>query len=204
MTFYPALMKVKVGETNKSAVQPQPAASIVTRSKKRQAAENPEKKDSAFAAAMPVLAHTAADSAGKKQEADNKMNALAARIRAHPEEYLLISTGNYKTGLLGGISEAPVSVTNRSGVTMDLVVVEIDYILHNKKIFKTENLSFNNLSSRNDSYRSSSEKRQGHKDHLSLNRLPIQDKSEWNIPISNELSVNDPFFFTNIFPWHKS
>ncbi|MFI5123840.1 MAG: DUF4339 domain-containing protein [Chitinophagales bacterium] len=136
----------KSKEINKSAVQAQPAAPIVARSKKRQMVGNPEKKDSAFAAVVPVSAHNAGDSAGKKQEADNKMNALATRIRAHPEEYLLISTGNYKTGLLGGISEAPVSVTNRSGVTMDLVVVEINYILHNKKIFKTENLSFHNLS----------------------------------------------------------
>ena len=130
---------------NKSAVHPQPAATAVIRSKKRQADGNPEKKDSAFAGTIPVSAYTTGDSAGKKQEADNKMNALAARIRAHPEEYLLISTGNYKTGLLGGISETPVSVTNRSGVTMDLIVVSIDYILHNKKVFKTENLSFNNL-----------------------------------------------------------
>ena len=28
---------------------------------------------------------------------------------------------------------------------MDLVVVAVDYIQHNKKIYKTENLSFHNL-----------------------------------------------------------
>jgi hypothetical protein len=50
-------------------------------------------------------------------------------------------------GVLGGISEVPLMITNRSGVTMDLVVVAVDYILHNKKVFKTENLSFRNLAS---------------------------------------------------------
>jgi hypothetical protein len=131
--------------------QPSPVAQeskppAIPRSRKRAANPASGKKDSLHMAVnSPVLSSQAADSLQKKEAAENSMHALAAKIRAHPEEYLLVTTGNYKVGMLGGISEVPVSVTNRSGVSMDLVVVAVDYIQHNKKLFKTESLSFHDL-----------------------------------------------------------
>lgn len=112
-------------------------------SKKKQKINTSAKEDSIHTVATPVPVVNSGDSLRKSREAARI--ALAAKIKAHPEEYLLISMGNYKTGVLGGISEVPVSITNRSGVVMDLVVVAVDYIQHNKKIYKTENLSFHNL-----------------------------------------------------------
>jgi hypothetical protein len=136
----------KTGNSKKSATLPQGSTPAVSRSKKKLLINSSEKKDSAHAS-PPVVAvqSNVTDSSRSRQETADKLHALAARVIAHPGEYLLISTGNYKTGLFGGISETPVSLTNRSGVTMDLVVVAIDYIQHNKKIFKTENLSFHNV-----------------------------------------------------------
>ncbi len=87
------------------------------------------------------------DSGANRRVTDNENSSLAAKIRANPSDYLIVTAGNYKVGVLGGISEVPLMITNRSGVTMDLVVVAVDYILHNKKVFKTENLSFRNLAS---------------------------------------------------------
>jgi len=136
----------KIREPQKSGGLPEENIRAVSKSRKKQIVVSPEKKDSIHTSSPAMIADNhVADSVRSQQEAASKLHILAARVIAHPEEYLLISTGNFKTGLLGGISEAPVSVTNRSGVSMDLVVVAIDYIQHNKKIFKTENLSFHNL-----------------------------------------------------------
>ena len=45
----------------------------------------------------------------------------------------------------GGISSFPVTVTNNSPVKMELVIIIVDYIQNNEKIFKTETLTFNDL-----------------------------------------------------------
>lgn len=70
---------------------------------------------------------------------------LYQRIKANPESYLNLSTGRYSTGLFGGISSFPVTVTNNSPVKIEMVEVTIDYIQNNEKVFKTESLSFNDL-----------------------------------------------------------
>jgi hypothetical protein len=136
----------KNGDAKKPAALPQGSTPAVSRSKKKLPVNSSEKKDSVHASPPVVVVQSnATDSSRSQQETADKLHALATRVIAHPGEYLLISTGDYKTGLFGGISETPVFLTNRSGVTMDLVVVAIDYIQHNKKIFKTENLSFHNV-----------------------------------------------------------
>ena len=56
---------------------------------------------STVAIAVPIV--NSSDSLRKSREAATI--ALVQKIKAHPEDYLLISTGNYKTGVLGGISE---------------------------------------------------------------------------------------------------
>jgi hypothetical protein len=117
----------------------------IAKSKKKSGIISFARKDSLHTAAVRAPVIKVSDSAGNRQESENKANALAAKIKAHPGEYLLITPGKYKVGVLGGISEVPISLINRSGVTMDLVVVAVDYVLRNKKIFKTENVSFRNL-----------------------------------------------------------
>jgi hypothetical protein len=47
--------------------------------------------------------------------------------------------------MFGGISSFPITLTNGSKIMLDQVVVSIDYIQSNEKIFKTETLSFNGL-----------------------------------------------------------
>jgi hypothetical protein len=80
-----------------------------------------------------------------KQNANIKTEALYQKIKTHPENYLNLVTGRYSTGIFGGISAFPVTVSNNSPVRLDLVVVTIDYVQNNEKIYKTENLSFNDL-----------------------------------------------------------
>ena len=80
-----------------------------------------------------------------KQDAINKSEMLYQRIKANPEKYLNLSTGRYSTGLFGGISSFPVTVTNNSPVKIEMIEIIIDYIQNNDKVFKTETLSFNDL-----------------------------------------------------------
>ncbi|MDP9041598.1 MAG: hypothetical protein M3N30_06415 [Bacteroidota bacterium] len=80
-----------------------------------------------------------------KQNNVSKTESLFQKIAAHPENYVNLVTGRYSTGLFGGISSFPVTVTNNSSFVMDLVVVNIDYVQNNEKVFKSESLSFNAL-----------------------------------------------------------
>ena len=59
----------------------------------------------------------------------------------------MVSTGanKYTVGAFGGISDLQLTVTNRSPHALDLVVLEVQYIQANKKVFKTENLYFKNI-----------------------------------------------------------
>jgi hypothetical protein len=56
-----------------------------------------------------------------------------------------LSAGKYTIGTFGGISNLQLTVSNHSAFPLDLVVVEVQYIQANKKIFKTENVYFRNI-----------------------------------------------------------
>jgi len=57
----------------------------------------------------------------------------------------LKSPGKYHVGTFGGISEAQITVSNKSVYPLDFVMVEVQYVQANKKIFKTENVYFRNI-----------------------------------------------------------
>ncbi|HEY4935918.1 MAG TPA: hypothetical protein VII44_05025, partial [Puia sp.] len=101
------------------------------------------KKDLSVSQTTPLSSLKLNDSL--KQNTINKTDMLYQKIKAHPENYVNLVSGRYSTGMFGGISSFPVTVTNNSPVMMDQVVVSIDYIQNNEKIFKTESLSFNDL-----------------------------------------------------------
>lgn len=56
-----------------------------------------------------------------------------------------VGAGKYSVGTFGGISELQLTVSNHSLYPLDLVVVEVQYIQANKKVFKTENVYFRDL-----------------------------------------------------------
>jgi len=53
-----------------------------------------------------------------------------------------IGASGFTVGTFGGISGLQLTVSNHSVYSLDLVVVEVQYIQANKKVFKTENLYF--------------------------------------------------------------
>jgi uncharacterized protein YneF (UPF0154 family) len=101
------------------------------------------KRDSTITPTASLVSLNLPDSL--RQISVSKSEALYQKIKAHPDSYLSLVTGTYSTGIFGGISSFPVTITNNSPVMMDLVVVNIEYIQNNEKIFKSEDLSFTDL-----------------------------------------------------------
>jgi hypothetical protein len=101
------------------------------------------KKDSLIipvASSIPVLTDSSL-----RQKTTSNTELLYQQVKAHPENYVNMVMGKYTTGIFGGISSVPVTVTNNSPVMMDQVIVTIEYIQSNNKVFKTEQIAFNDL-----------------------------------------------------------
>jgi hypothetical protein len=81
----------------------------------------------------------------QKQTLVSPTELLSEKVKANPENYVDLATGHFSTGLFGGISAVPITVTNNAPVVMDLVAVTISYIQSNDKVFKTEDIIFNDL-----------------------------------------------------------
>jgi hypothetical protein len=73
------------------------------------------------------------------EEAEKKL------ARKNIGELIKVAKNDFKIGAFGGISNLQLKVTNSSPYPVDLVVVEVKYLLANKKEFKTENIYFKNL-----------------------------------------------------------
>jgi hypothetical protein len=111
--------------------------------RKKNSKNSQDKKDSAASQTVITPSFNLIDSI--KQNATAKSEMLSQKIKAHPENYVSLTTGRYSTGIFGGISSFPLTVTNNSEVRMDLVIINVDYIQNNEKIFKTESITLNDL-----------------------------------------------------------
>jgi len=66
-------------------------------------------------------------------------------IRNNLSNLVSIGASSYTVGTFGGISNLQLTVSNHSIYSLDLVVVEVQYIQANKKVFKTENMYFRGI-----------------------------------------------------------
>lgn len=130
---------------NKTSVQNAIVAikSEVSHAGKKSLKGTTHKNDSTVVTTGSRLTLGAADSL--RQISDSRTEALYQKIKAHPDHYLSVITGTFSTGIFGGISSFPVVITNNSPVMMDLVVVNVEYIQNNEKVFKSEPLAFTDL-----------------------------------------------------------
>jgi hypothetical protein len=62
------------------------------------------------------------------------------------EKQVALATNHYHVGAFGGISELECTLTNDSRYSLDEVEVELQYILANEKIYKTEKILFREIS----------------------------------------------------------
>ena len=98
-------------------------------------------KDSASGALSVREAVHRADVEEKPEAGADKDASAKANIASQ----VAVGANGYTVGTFGGINDLQVTVTNRSVYALDLVVVEVQYIQANKKIYKTENLYFRGI-----------------------------------------------------------
>jgi hypothetical protein len=106
--------------------------------------KNVARKDSLSSLSNDKSIPSSTDSS-QKQNTTGKTESLDQKVKANPENYVDLVTGHFSTGLFGGISAVPITVTNNSPVIMDQVTVTVAYIQSNNKVFKTEDISFSDL-----------------------------------------------------------
>jgi hypothetical protein len=66
-------------------------------------------------------------------------------IKAALASQVSVGANGYSVGTFGGITDLQLTVTNRSAYPLDLVIVEVQYVQANKKIFKTADLYFRGI-----------------------------------------------------------
>lgn len=77
--------------------------------------------------------------------ADKNDNVDKDVIKNNIANLVSVGTKGFTVGTFGGISGLQLTVSNHSVYPLDLVVVEVQYIQANKKVFKTENLYFRGI-----------------------------------------------------------
>jgi hypothetical protein len=110
---------------------------------KKEAIPPPVTKDSA-AGTIPVVHREAAH---RSDIVETKTDNIADKEAAKTSIATQVSVGanGYTVGTFGGINDLQLTVTNRSVYPLDLVVVEVQYIQANKKVYKKENLYFHSI-----------------------------------------------------------
>lgn len=72
-------------------------------------------------------------------------DSIQRQTRNNITKLIKVTTNQYSVNTFGGISNLDVIVTNNTDYTLDEVTVAIDYIKKNGGIYRTENLTFNNI-----------------------------------------------------------
>lgn len=105
--------------------------------------------------APPLVKDSAAGTNSAHREAVRRSDIVETKAESKPVDKEAVRTSissqvsvganGYTVGTFGGINDLQLTVTNRSSYPLDLVVVEVQYIQANKKVYKTENLYFRNI-----------------------------------------------------------
>jgi hypothetical protein len=82
-----------------------------------------------------------------RREAVHRADATPDKdaVKSNIANLLSIGSNTYTVGTFGGISDLQLTVSNRSIYPIDLVVVEVQYVQANKKVYKTENMYFRGI-----------------------------------------------------------
>jgi len=96
-------------------------------------------------ATMPAKEETETKAPEPVSNASDNEDAEKKSAKKNIAELVKITKNDYKVGAFGGLNNVQVQVSNSSSYPIDLVVVEVKYILANKKEFKAENLYFKNI-----------------------------------------------------------
>jgi hypothetical protein len=144
ITSEPVVGRQVADRPGKTPTQKAKSVNSNSRSQVLSASTSPaQPKDSASGALSTVNRE-----AVHRADAEEKPEAGAdkeASVKAIIASQVSVGSNGYTVGTFGGINDLQVTVTNRSVYPLDLVVVEVQYIQANKKIYKTENLYYRGI-----------------------------------------------------------
>jgi hypothetical protein len=130
--------------------QPEPEQKLHISTVARKGITTPESKQAVNNPAdpngdnQPIVANTSTqEEAGKEKITYQQAAIESARKNIH--QMLLVENSNFKTGVLGGISNLHMTLSNNSRFPLDQVEIEIKYFGPEQKLVKTQTLLFNDL-----------------------------------------------------------
>lgn len=86
-----------------------------------------------------------ANSAASERNGSSGTDDAKVLAKNNLRNLVTVSVNDYHKGLFGGLSDIQLKVNNRSAFTIDEVIVELQYMLAGSKLYKTENLNFQNI-----------------------------------------------------------
>jgi DNA-binding NarL/FixJ family response regulator len=81
------------------------------------------------------------------KQASSAAAELKALARNSIRSLVTASVNDYHKGTFGGLSEIELTVSNKSAYTINEATVEVQYLLSNAKLYKTETLNFQDIAS---------------------------------------------------------
>lgn len=91
----------------------------------------------------PIVNNNPPQEETKEKETYKQAALESARKNIH--QMLLVESSKFKTGVLGGISNLQMTISNNSRFPLDQVAIEIKYFGPEQKLVKTQTLLFNDL-----------------------------------------------------------
>lgn len=117
-----------------------------------------------------------------------------AYYRRNWQQFIAVSAGDYRTGLLGGIKNLNIIVKNQTEYSLDNVVVKVSYMRNNDEVFKTEQYTISNIPEKGTRSIPASNSRKGSKVAVKLISITSQPMNfcwaaDKPVPVGNP----DPF-----------
>lgn len=110
------------------------------------------------------------------------------------KNYIHVSLNDYKTGLLGGVKGIKVIANNDTEFPIDNIVVQVAYYRSNGKVFKTEQITLNDLKAKSSKSVTAPDSRRGMSLKLSLERITSQEMNFcWSAAKKVSPGDNDPY-----------
>ncbi|GAA0524516.1 hypothetical protein [Chitinophaga japonensis] len=110
----------------------------------------------------------------QQQRQQGKFVERRAYYRRNWQQFIAVSTNDYRTGFLGGIKNLELTVRNQTEYPLDNVVVTVQYLRSNGEVFKTERYTISEVPAKGTRSIEAAASRKGMKVQLKLISITSQ------------------------------
>lgn len=110
----------------------------------------------------------------QQQRTQGKFVERRTYYRRNWQQFIAVSTNDYRTGFLGGIKNLELIVRNQTEYPLDNVVVTVQYLRSNSEVFKTEQYTINEVPAKGTRAVEAAGSRKGMKVQLKLMSITSQ------------------------------